>query len=60
MELLAPAGGPEAAYAAFAYGADAVYCGLRRFSARAEAENFTRDELSELVDFAHRDRKSVV
>lgn len=55
MELLAPAGGPEAAYAAFAYGADAVYCGLRRFSARAEAENFSRDELSELVDFAHRD-----
>lgn len=54
MELLAPAGGPEAAYAAFAYGADAVYCGMRQFSARAEAENFDRDELSELVDFAHR------
>jgi len=52
-ELLAPAGGPEAAYAAFHNGADAVYCGLPRFSARADAENFTLDQLGSLTAFAH-------
>src|SRR5947209_18615220 len=41
VELLAPAGGLEAAFAAFHFGADAVYLGLKKFSARAEAENFT-------------------
>ena len=53
VELLAPAGGPDAAYAAFHYGADAIYLGLKKFSARAEAENFTLDELSEVVAYAH-------
>ena len=52
-KLLAPAGGPEAGYAAFRHGADAVYCGLRAFSARAEAVNFSADELRELIHFAH-------
>lgn len=52
-ELLAPAGGPDSAFAAFHYGADAIYLGLKRFSARAEAENFTLDELSEVVAYAH-------
>jgi putative protease len=53
-ELLAPAGGPEAAFAAFHFGADAVYLGLKKFSARAEAENFTFDELDEVTAYAHR------
>src|SRR5262245_37588897 len=53
VELLAPAGGPEAGYAAFDYGADAIYLGLKKFSARAEAENFTLDELDEITAFAH-------
>jgi putative protease len=53
VELLAPAGGPDAAFAAFAYGADAIYLGLKKFSARAEAENFTLDELAEVVAYAH-------
>jgi collagenase-like PrtC family protease len=53
VELLAPAGGPEAAFAALLSGADAVYLGLRKFSARAEAENFTTDELAEIVVYAH-------
>ena len=53
VELLAPAGGPDAAFAAFHYGADAVYLGLKKFSARAEAENFTLDELAETVAYAH-------
>lgn len=52
-ELLAPAGAPEAAFAAFQFGADAVYLGLEQFSARAEAVNFTYDELSEVVAYAH-------
>jgi putative protease len=53
VELLAPAGGSEAAFAAFQYGADAIYLGLKKFSARAEAENFTLEELSEVVAYAH-------
>jgi putative protease len=53
VELLAPAGGPEAAFAAFHYGADAIYLGLKKFSARAEAENFTLDELDEFTAYAH-------
>jgi putative protease len=53
VELLAPAGGPDAAFAAFHHGADAIYLGLKKFSARAEAENFTLDELSEVVAYAH-------
>ena len=46
-ELLAPAGGPDAAFAAFHFGADAIYLGLMKFSARAEAENFTLAEVDE-------------
>ncbi len=52
-ELLAPAGDLEAAYAAFHFGADAVYLGLNRFSARAEAVNFTPEQLDELTAYAH-------
>ena len=52
-ELLAPAGTPEAAWAALAYGADAVYAGLPRFSARAKATNFSLDALDELIGYAH-------
>jgi putative protease len=53
VELLSPAGGPDAAFAAFHYGADAIYLGLKKFSARAEAENFTLAELSEVLAYAH-------
>jgi putative protease len=53
VELLAPAGEPEAAYAAFHYGADAVYVGLRKFSARAEAVNATPEELDAITAYAH-------
>ena len=52
-ELLAPAGEKAAAYAAFAFGADAVYTGLPRFSARAEAVNLDPRELEEIVAYAH-------
>ncbi len=53
VELLAPAGGLDAAFAAFHFGADAVYLGLKKFSARAEAENFTLEELDEITAYAH-------
>ena len=52
-ELLAPAGDIEAGYAALYYGADAVYLGLKQFSARATASNFTEEELDEFTCFAH-------
>ena len=52
-ELLAPAGNIEAGYAALYYGADAVYLGLTKFSARAGAENFTAEELDTFTAYAH-------
>lgn len=58
-ELLAPAGDIEAGYAALYYGADAVYLGLKQFSARATASNFTEDELCEFTAFAHYLNKKV-
>lgn len=53
QELLAPAGDIEAAYAALFYGADALYLGLRQFSARASATNFSPDELCQITGYAH-------
>lgn len=56
-EILAPAGDMPAALAALAAGADAVYLGLKHFSARMQAENFSTKELASLCDLAHsRDR----
>ena len=53
IEILAPAGSMESIYAAVRCGADAVYVGGSRFSARANATNFTDDELSKAVDYCH-------
>ena len=53
QELLAPAGDIEAGYAALYYGADAVYLGLKNFSARATAANFGADDLNEFTAYAH-------
>lgn len=52
-ELLAPAGDVEAGYAALFYGADAVYLGLQKFSARATAVNFDEPNLNAFVGYAH-------
>lgn len=52
IELLAPAGDFETALAAFDAGADAVYCGLSEFSARAFARNLTFDDLRSLMRVA--------
>ncbi len=52
-ELLAPAGSIESIYAAVRCGADAVYVGGARFSARANATNFTDEELLQAVEYCH-------
>ena len=52
VELLSPAGDFETALAAFEAGADAVYCGLQDFSARAFAKNLSFEDLRRLVSFA--------
>ncbi len=52
--ILAPAGNRASFLAALAAGADAVYCGLKSYSARAEAKNFTIPELAALTELAHR------
>ncbi len=53
MEILAPAGGPEALRAAVFAGADAVYLGGPAFGARAHAQNFSREQLREAAEFCH-------
>lgn len=52
-EILAPAGSMESVYAAVRCGADAVYIGGSRFSARANAVNFSDTELAEAIDYCH-------
>lgn len=52
-ELLAPVGGKPHLTAAVNSGADAVYMGGMAFNARLFADNFSDDELSEAIDFAH-------
>lgn len=50
--ILAPAGSKASFLAALAAGADAVYCGLKQFSARMEAKNFSIEELAPLARLA--------
>lgn len=59
VELLAPAGNLEKLKMAIIYGADAVYLGGEEFGLRANADNFTRDQLIEALDFAHSRGKKV-
>lgn len=53
MELLAPAGSPEALLAAVQNGADAVYMGLGSFNARRSARNFTDETFAAAVAYCH-------
>lgn len=53
VELLAPAGNMEKLKMALIYGADAVYMGGERYGLRAQAGNFTMDEIVEAVKFTH-------
>jgi len=48
IELLAPAGNKESFISAVNAGADAVYAGLKNFSARSKAQNFSRKEFYNL------------
>ena len=53
LELLAPAGSPEAVTAAVQAGADAVYLGYGDFNARRNAKNFSLEELAAAVSYCH-------
>lgn len=52
-KLIAPAGTPEKLKVALHFGADAVYCGLKQFSMRAFAGNFSFDQLEWALQYAH-------
>lgn len=49
IELLSPAGNVEKLYYAYAYGADAAYIGLKKFSLRVKADNFYEDEYKKVI-----------
>lgn len=53
IEILAPAGSLDSVIAAVRSGADAVYVGEKRFSARASAKNFDDAELKQAVAYCH-------
>ena len=53
MELLSPAGSPEAVRAAVSGGADAIYLGYGNFNARRNARNFTEEEFAQTVSYCH-------
>ncbi len=59
IELLAPAGDFERLKIAFHYGADAVYLGGKNFSLRANAKNFSLEEIKEACAYAHGLKKKV-
>ena len=52
-EILSPAGNFEKMKSAILFGADAVYLAGEAFGMRAAADNFTVDELTEAVKYAH-------
>ena len=53
LELLAPAGSPEAVTAAVQSGADAVYLGYGDYNARRNAKNFSREEAAAAISYCH-------
>lgn len=53
VELLAPVGNYEAFVGAINEGADAIYIGGNKFSARANCENFSDEKFQEMIDYAH-------
>ena len=59
IELLSPAGDLERLKVTLSYGADAVYIGGQKYSLRANATNFSIDEIKEGCDFAHKLNKKV-
>ena len=59
IELLAPAGNLEKLKFAYLYGADACNIGGRNYSLRANAKNFSVDEIKEACEYAHNLNKKV-
>ena len=59
IELLAPAGDLEKLKFAFHYVADAVYIGGQNFSLRANAKNFSLEDIKAGVEYAHKMQKRV-
>ena len=59
IELLSPAGDLERLKVTLLYGADAVYIGGYKYGLRANATNFTLDEMKEACSFAHKLGKKV-
>ncbi|MBF0299634.1 MAG: U32 family peptidase [Oligoflexia bacterium] len=59
IELLAPAGDLVTAVTAFNAGADSVYLGLKKFSARKSASNFTFKDLRRLKTYALEKNKKI-
>ena len=59
VEILAPAGSSDSFFAAIQAGADAVYLGMKEFSARAYASNFSISELERMIPYAHSIGKKV-
>lgn len=53
IELLSPAGNFESLKFAVQNGADAVYLGLNKFSARASSDNFDIEKLKQAISYAH-------
>ena len=58
-EILSPAGDLDRLKWALIYGADAVYIGGYNYSLRANANNFSIDDIKEAVTFAHSLNKKV-
>jgi putative protease len=59
VELLAPAGNPEALDAALGEGADAVYLGARSFNARMRSSNFAFNQLEAAVEVCRKASKKL-
>jgi putative protease len=59
VELLAPAGNPEALDAAIGEGADAVYLGLRSFNARMRSTNFAFNQLEAALEVCRKQSRKI-
>lgn len=59
IELLAPSGDLERLKIACLYGADAVYVGGKSYSLRANALNFSLEEIKEATEFVHSLNKKI-
>ncbi len=58
-ELLAPAGDLQKLKVAFAFGADAAYCGIPAFSLRSRENDFSVPELKKAVEIARAQKKKI-